>query len=129
MALGRRNRLGHVGLPGAEGADRAEYYRLDGWVTICATIRFALERADIDPAGVPAMRLCAEAEADFALLGADPPPPTADPAAIAKAEQGAAVFWTKIDALARQYVDGSAPDFARASAAELYAWALLQGRR
>jgi len=84
---------------------------------ICAIVREELMRSGIDPAQVPALRLCPthhvpETELireKLVLSGVDP---------------SAATFAAKIGAVARRYEDGHEPNFAKASMAELFAWCL-----
>ncbi len=85
------------------------------WGTVCAIVRDELTRSGVDPAHVGALSLreagdtpeLARADEEFVLSGDD----------------GAAdIFAAKIrDSVRRHQEDRSAPDFARASLAELFA--------
>ena len=87
---------------------------------VCAIVREELARSGVDAARVAALALreaggtpeLARADEEFALPGGD----------------GAAeMFAAKIrDSVRRHQEDRSAPDFARASLAELFAWSLAR---
>ena len=94
---------------------------------IGAVIRSALARAGVDAA--QATRLCLADEADAALMALSNTPELqradGDGAAAQDGVQGDALK-SRILALARGFVGGPPPDFAKASFAELFAWSLAQ---
>ena len=94
---------------------------------IGAVIRSALTRAGVDAA--QATRLCLADEADAALMALSDTPELqradGDGAAAQDGVQGDALK-SRILALARGFVGGPPPDFAKASFAELFAWSLAQ---
>jgi enoyl-CoA hydratase/carnithine racemase len=88
-------------------------------------IRSALTRAGIDAAQATRLCLADEAAAALAALSDAPELERADGSPAGDEAQGRAPaddFSPKILALARGFVDGPPPDFAKASFAELYAW-------
>ena len=94
---------------------------------IGAVIRSALARAGVDAA--QATSLCLADEADAALMALSNTPELqradGDGAAAQDGVQGD-VLKSRILALARAFVGGPPPDFAKASFAELFAWSLAQ---
>jgi hypothetical protein len=95
-----------------------------------AVIRSALARAGVDAA--QATRLCVPDEAAAALIALSDTPEMQraddDSAAAAGAQDRARedAFSPMILALARGFANAPAPDFAKASFAELYVWSLVQ---
>lgn len=90
------------------------------WGKVCAIIREELARSGVEPARVAALAL-REAGDTPELVGADEEfvPPGSDSAAD--------TFAAKIrDSVRRHQEDCSAPDFANASLAELFAWSLAR---
>jgi len=95
-----------------------------------AVIRSALSRAGVDAAQATRLCLADEAAAALVALPDTPELQRADGDAPAAAEalnrmRGDA-FTLKIQALTRGFAGAPLPDFANASFAELYAWAVAQ---
>jgi hypothetical protein len=118
---------------GAAEQSSAALRRRHTWraeATIGTVIRSALARAGVDAA--QATRLCVADEAAAALIALSDTPEMQraddDSAAAAGAQDRARedAFSPIILALARGFADAPAPDFAKASFAELYAWSLAQ---
>src|SRR5260370_9249975 len=97
---------------------------------IGAVIRSVLARAGVDAAQATRLCLADEAAVALAALTGTPELQRADgnSPAPAEAEDGARgdAFKPKILALAQGFADAPPPDFAKASFAELFAWALAQ---
>ena len=106
----------------AEAAKAVDRCAISAWVAVCAVVNDGLAQAGIDPARARALRLA--------------PHPNRLPASGARGrfeEFGArdsdglaGKFAAKIGEMVRRYQDGSAPDFANASSAELFAWCLAR---
>jgi hypothetical protein len=98
-------------------------------VAMGTAIRRALARVGVDAAQATRLCLADEAAAALAALSDAPELERADGSPAGDEAQGRAPaddFSPKILALARGFVDGPPPDFAKASFAELYAWSLAQ---
>lgn len=97
-----------------------------------AVIRGALARAGVDPAQATRLCLADEAAAALASLPDTPELQLADQASsAAEMVQDRASkdeLEAKIMAMAENFADAPPPDFANASFAELFAWALAQRR-
>jgi hypothetical protein len=102
---------------------------------LCAVIRRAMERRGIDPARAAALREYEANVADFV----DTPELQAADAAFCAAhrddedeeigeEDPRAELMAMLNRIARRFMDGSSPDFARCSFSELLAWAIAQDR-
>jgi hypothetical protein len=141
VARGRDSRLARLATP-AERADTAEFLdrcALEARLKVCAIVRDRLARAGIDPTRAQALRLgeAAELQRAEAAPHLDPLPaiPGSSPGrarqqfeevAASDGDGLAGMLAAKIGDMARRYQDGSEPDFANASLAELFAWCLVQ---
>jgi hypothetical protein len=139
VARGRDSRLARLATP-AERADTAEFLdrcALEARLKVCAIVRDRLTQSGIDSARAAALRLADVTELHRAEAAPhlDPLPaiPGSSPGRARKQfEEVAAsgddglsgMFAAKIGDMARRYQDGSEPDFASASLAELFAWCL-----
>ena len=101
---------------------------------IGAVIRNALSRAGVDRAVATRLSVADEAAAALASISDTPELQRADDnedTTLVHAEDRdrAAAFGPKIMAMAKSFADGTPPDFANASFAELLAWSLAQHSR
>jgi hypothetical protein len=96
-------------------------------VAIGAVVRRALLRAGVDPTRAPRLSLADEAAALLAAAGETPSEPDETaPLLLFDPTRPPTPFETRILALAECFTDGSQPDFAAASFAELFAWSLVR---
>jgi hypothetical protein len=106
----------------AEAPSAVDRCAISAWVAVCAVVNDGLAQAGIDPARARALCLA--------------PHPNPVPASGARGRSEefrardsdglASKFAAKIGDMAPRYQDGSAPDFANASSAELFAWCLAR---
>ena len=113
---------------GSAAVRRRRIWRAEA--TMGAVIRSALARAGIDAAQATRLCLADEATASLAALPDTPELQRADGDGAAAAgthdRARADAFEPKLRALARGFAGAPAPDFAKASFAELLAWSLAQ---
>jgi len=122
MPRARRTRLARMTAQAghAESAQASGRAALGAWAAVCTLVREQLAQAGVDPEQVGALRLT-------------PPPnplPEGQPQeefVLSDGDGLASVFAGKIGQLAGRYEDGSKPDFANASLAELLAWCISRG--
>lgn len=104
-----------------------ERIRLQATAKVHAAIRARLVRSGIDPACAQALHHGEAEAAELARLGEKPGLPGDREQFDTSGGGGLAdVFFAKIGDMAGRYRDGSTPDFARASPAELFAWCLAR---
>lgn len=101
------------------GAVRRRREVLEAEIAMGWTIRRALLRAGVDPLCAARLVLAEEAATELAAL-----PAAAEPTIDLLLHDGD--FSARIAALSQLFAGGRAIDFANASFAELYAWALVQ---
>ena len=126
-------------LPSPDDAERREVERrfdLRFDAMLCAVIRAAMERQGLDPGQAPALR---EVEASVEGFADTPELRAADEAFRAahpdddddEENEGGdprEELIAELYRLARRFIDGSSPDFARCSLSELWAWTIAQRR-
>jgi len=124
----------------SESAEARMRATLRARVTIGMAVREELALSGIDPTQIHALRLAEAAAAELASLGESPEPGRdaaadfpadgagnqSDCLAAARSDGLVDRFVRKIADLANRYQDGSEPDFANASLAELFAWHLAR---
>jgi hypothetical protein len=122
----------------ADSAEAVDRCALRAWVAVRAVVNDGLAHAGIDPARARALRLAPHpgplAPPSLTLprsrgregWGQSEPREPFEEIAASDSDGLASVFAAKIDDMTRRYQDGSAPDFANASVAELFAWCLAQ---
>ena len=151
MARGRDSRLARLATP-AERADTAEFLdrsALEARLKVCAIVRDRLTQSGIDSARAQALRSgeAAELQRAEATPHLDPLPAPFLTLPRSRGREGwgqsgarqqfeevaasdddglSGMFAAKIGDMARRYQDGSEPDFANASLAELFAWCLVR---
>jgi hypothetical protein len=127
VTRGRDSRLARLATP-AERADAAEFLdrcALEARLKVCAVVRDRLTQSGIDPTRAQALRSGEAAELQRAE--AAPHPDASGAREQFDDDDGlAGVFFTKIGEMARRFEDGSEPDLAKASLAELFAWCLAR---
>jgi hypothetical protein len=133
MHRGRKARLDRLARRAEIAAGTAVEHRrlLMARAAIGGAVRWSLARQGIDPARVPALRVADEAAAELAASGGPPLRCSAEEAADDR-DPPADLGICLDDALGRlveRYRGGAgaAPDFARASLAELLAWCIACG--
>ena len=122
MARARRTRLARMAAQAGcfDSAQATERASLVARAAACTLIREKLAQAGIDPEQVGALRLAPPVSP---LLGGE----AQDAFVLSDGDGLAGVFADKIGQIARRYQDGSKPDFANASLAELLAWCISRG--
>jgi hypothetical protein len=127
----RDTRLARLAAPAAR-ADSAELLdrcALGARLTVCAIVRDRLTQAGIDSTRARALRLGEATESQRAKAAPNPAIPGSSPGRAREQfdDDGlAGMFAAKIGDMARRYQDGSEPDVAKASLAELFAWCLAR---
>ena len=122
MARARDNRLTRVAGSAARSGSPATRDRLamEAWAAMAAVVRDGLAQAGIDPAGVRALQLASDRDADPPLRSGEPLEEFVAP----DSDGLASKFADRIGNIVRIYQEGREPDFAKASLAELLAWCL-----
>lgn len=119
MTRARDNRLARLAKEAAndDNAKSRDRCLSATWRKVCAIVREELMRSGIDPARVPALRLC-EAHQGSEVN------PSREEFVQPDGDALAATFVAKISNIARRYENGHELNFAKASMAELFAWSL-----
>jgi hypothetical protein len=123
----RENRLTGLEIDAKRTDSAADHQRirLQATAKVHAAIRAGLVQSGIDPAYAKALHHGEAEAAELASLGEKSGLPGDGEQFEASGGGGLAdVFFAKIGDMAGRYRDGSTPDFARASPAELFSWCL-----
>ena len=118
----------------AEAAEAVDRCAIRAWVAVCAVVNDGLAQAGINPARARALRLAPHPTPGTPAVAGGRPgalPASGAREHFEKVGAGdcdglAGKFAAKIGEMARRHQDGSAPDFANASSAELFAWCLAR---
>jgi len=132
MARARDKRLAQLAADALHTACAAGLDRdtLRAWVAVCALVEKKLVQSRIDLASARALGLGEIAAARLAAMGdAAKSPKLVEEFAARDPDGLAGQFAARLGDMVQRFGDGSAPDIANASAAELFAWCLSQAAR